>query len=34
VARIVAQLRARWPRVRIVLRADSSFAREALMAWC
>src|ERR687886_2098405 len=34
VARIVAQIRARWPRVRIVLRADSGFAREALMAWC
>jgi hypothetical protein len=34
VARIVAQLRVRWPRVHIVLRADSSFAREALMAWC
>ena len=34
VARIVGQLRARWPRVPIVLRADSGFAREALMAWC
>lgn len=34
VARIVGQLRARWPRVRILLRADSGFAREALMAWC
>jgi Transposase DDE domain group 1 len=34
VARIVAQLRRRWPRVRIILRADSGFAREALMAWC
>jgi hypothetical protein len=34
VERIVRQLRARWPRVRIVLRADSGFAREALMAWC
>jgi hypothetical protein len=33
-ARIVAQLRARWPAVRIVLRADSGFAREALMKWC
>ena len=28
VARIVAQIRARWPRVRILLRADSGFARE------
>jgi hypothetical protein len=34
VARIVAQVRARWPRVRVLLRADSGFAREALMAWC
>ena len=34
VARIVAQIRASWPRVRILLRADSGFAREALMAWC
>jgi len=34
VARLVAQIRARWPRVRILLRADSGFAREGLMAWC
>src|SRR3954465_6550120 len=34
VARIVSQIRARWPRVRILLRADSGFCREALMAWC
>jgi Transposase DDE domain group 1 len=34
VARVVAQIRRRWPRVRIVLRADSGFAREDLMAWC
>jgi hypothetical protein len=34
VARIVAQIRARWPEVRILLRADSGFAREDLMAWC
>src|SRR5471032_1564668 len=33
-ARIVAQIRARWPRVRILLRADSGFCRDALMAWC
>jgi hypothetical protein len=32
--RIAAQIRERWPRVKIVLRADSGFAREALMAWC
>ncbi|MEX0733182.1 MAG: IS1380 family transposase [Steroidobacteraceae bacterium] len=34
VERLVAQIRARWPAVRILLRADSGFAREALMAWC
>ena len=34
VERIVARIRARWPRTRIVLRADSGFAREDLMAWC
>jgi hypothetical protein len=34
VARIIGQIRARWPEVRIVLRADSGFAREALMTWC
>src|SRR3569833_4668180 len=34
VARIVRQIRARWPRVRILLRGDSGFCREALMAWC
>ena len=34
IARIVAQIRKRWPRVRILLRADSAFAREVLMAWC
>jgi hypothetical protein len=33
-SRIVTQLRERWPQVRIVLRADSGFCREALMAWC
>jgi hypothetical protein len=34
VKRIVAQLRQRWPKVKIVLRADSGFCREELMAWC
>ncbi len=34
IARIVERIRARWPRTRIVLRADSGFAREHLMAWC
>jgi hypothetical protein len=34
IVRIVRQIRTRWPHVRIVLRADSGFAREARMAWC
>jgi Transposase DDE domain group 1 len=34
VARIVGQIRARWPRVEILLRADSGFARDELMSWC
>jgi hypothetical protein len=34
IARIVAQIRAAWPKVRIILRADSGFCREELMAWC
>jgi hypothetical protein len=32
--RIVAQIRARWPQVRILVRGDSGFCREPLMAWC
>jgi len=34
VARIVGRIRRCWPRTRILLRGDSGFAREALMAWC
>src|SRR5712691_4115410 len=34
VARIVAHVRRRWPHVRILVRADSGFARDELMAWC
>lgn len=34
VAQIVAQIRERFPAVEILLRADSGFARESLMAWC
>ena len=34
VARIVGQIRRRWPRADILLRGDSGFARENLMAWC
>jgi Transposase DDE domain group 1 len=33
-ARITGQIRSRWPKVRILLRADSGFCREDLMAWC
>jgi len=33
-ARLVAPIRARWPTVRILLRGDWGFAREALIAWC
>ncbi len=32
--RIVGQIRERWPTVQIVIRADSGFCREAIMAWC
>jgi len=34
IARLVGRIRGRWPEVRVLLRADSGFAREALMAWC
>jgi hypothetical protein len=34
VARVVARIRARWPHTPILLRADSGFARDDLMAWC
>src|SRR5882672_3501654 len=33
-AGMVAQIRGRWPRVRILLRGDSGFANDPLMAWC
>ena len=34
VARIIARIRRRWPKTRILLRGDSGFAREVPMAWC
>lgn len=34
VERIVRQIRAVWPTVRIIVRGDSGFCRENLMAWC
>ena len=33
-ARIISQIRARWPKTRIVIRGDSGFCREAIMGWC
>jgi hypothetical protein len=34
VQRIVRQIRKAWPKTEIILRADSGFCREELMAWC
>jgi hypothetical protein len=34
VERIVGQIRATWPAVRIILRADSGFCRDGLLTWC
>ena len=34
VARLIAQIRKRWPAVRFLLRADAGFARDSLMNWC
>ena len=34
VQRMVRQIRARWSKTRIILRADSGFCREELLAWC
>ena len=34
VARIVGQIRTRWPKTTIVIRADSGFCRDDLMQWC
>jgi hypothetical protein len=31
---IVGRIRARWPEVEIWIRADSGFAREAILRWC
>jgi hypothetical protein len=32
--RITKQIRESWPQVRIVIRGDSGFARDDVMAWC
>jgi Transposase DDE domain group 1 len=34
IARIIGQIRQRWPEVRITLRGDSGFCRDELMSWC
>jgi len=34
IQRIVAQIRASWPEVQIILRGDSGFCRNELMSWC
>jgi hypothetical protein len=34
IQRIVAQIRAAWPQVKIILRGDSGFCRNQLMSWC
>ena len=34
VERLVTQIRRRWPRVQILLRADSGICREELLRWC
>jgi hypothetical protein len=33
-ARIVERIRLNWPKTRIIVRGDSGFCREDLMAWC
>jgi len=32
--KIVGQIRKSWPQVKILIRGDSGFAREEIMAWC
>src|SRR5205814_823840 len=32
--RIVGQIRKKWPEVKIILRGDSGFCREEILAWC
>jgi len=34
IRRIVGQIRAAWPEVKIILRGDSGFCRNELMSWC
>jgi len=32
--RIVTQIRKQWPKVKLVIRADSAFSRDDIMSWC
>jgi hypothetical protein len=32
--RVISQIRAQWPAVRIIVRGDSGFCRDPLMDWC
>jgi len=34
IERVVGQIRSAWPEVKIILRGDSGFCRNALMSWC
>ena len=34
IQRIVGQIRAAWPEVKIILRGDSGFCRNEWMSWC
>jgi hypothetical protein len=34
IRRIIGQIRAAWPEVKIILRGDSGFCRNELMSWC
>jgi DDE family transposase len=34
IRRVVTQIRATWPEVKIILRGDSGFCRNELMSWC
>ena len=33
-ARLVERIRERWPHIHIILRTDSGFCREPILAWC
>jgi len=34
IQRIISQIRATWPQVKIIMRGDSGFCRNELMSWC